>query len=360
MSTRNKLSKLRVALIGVAASSLALSACSDSDETTADSDETTTANGDETPSGQALDCAETLSVDDMLDYSVPHADHEYRITLMQPSLQGYYFQAMAYGANEAAEEAGIDLTVLGGQGYTDPSQQLTDAENVISRGVDAIVLAPVDFDGSVPIVDSAAERDIPVVNISSEVNSDEAYKVLQDDFTQGATSAETLVAALPDGGEGIVMGGPADATWSRRRVEGFRSVIARHPEFSIAEVTNTNGYPDEGLTAFENTIQAHPHPAWIYSVAVYALLPDSIPAAYSDVPYFTASYDPMVAEQLESGGIDATVSNVPVAMGEIGIGTAVAVLNGQQASNGITCLTATPLTAEDVSSPVTALELYPE
>ena len=65
----------------------------------------------------------------------------------------------------AAEQAAADVTAAGGGtvtvrhtagvGYTGPADQLADAENILLRGPDAIILAPVDTAGSVAIVDAA-------------------------------------------------------------------------------------------------------------------------------------------------------------------------------------------------------------
>jgi ribose transport system substrate-binding protein len=264
---------------------------------------------------------------------------------------------MAFGAKRAAADAGVDLTLVGGKGYTDPSDQLTDAENALSRGADALVLAPVDYQGSVPIVDRAVGRGVPVINVSTEVNSDKAYKVLQDDYVQGETSARALIAAAPQGGAGIIMGGPANATWARRRVLGFKHELAKHPNFKVAVTTNSQVEPGAGLATFENAVQAHPNPRWVYSVYVYLLLPDAIPARYRNVPYVTAGFEPLVAAGLRSGRIDASVTNVPVEMGRMGVGAGVAALAKSGPKHGLACLPNTPITRADIASPVAQAEL---
>jgi ribose transport system substrate-binding protein len=296
----------------------------------------------------------------MLAYEPPKANEPYKIALLEVSLAGYYYQAMAYGAQQAADAAGVELTILGGKGYKDPSQQLNEAQDLINRGIDGLVLAPVDPKGSAAIVDTADAQGIPVVNVSSEVENDKAWKLLQDDYEQGQTSARALAELLPQGGEGIIMGGPANGEWSRLRVQGFKDELAKHPEFSVAAETNQDVDPAAGLANFESAVQAHPDPKWIYSVYAYILTPDSIPARYADVPYVTTAYEPMVIDALKNGSIDSTVANDPVAMGEMGVGMLVAALNGDDPPKGTTCLPNTPLDKADVGTPVADFELYPD
>jgi ribose transport system substrate-binding protein len=316
--------------------------------------------GTEATSG-TLDCQREFTVEEMLAYEVPTAKEPYNIALMEVSLSGYYYQAMAYGAEQAAKEAGVELEILGGNGYSDASQQLTDAENVIKLGADGILLAPVDHKGSAVVVERAKQHDIAVVNVSTEVDSDGIQKILQDDYVQGQTSAKALVAAAPRGGRGIIMGGPANATWSRNRVTGFTDELAKHQNFSILASTNQDVDPAAGLADFENAAQGATNVDWIYSVHIFTLPPDSLPARFDGIPYVTAGYDPMVIDALEKGQIKASVSNDPVAMGRIGLGQLVAELNADESTvEGITCLPNAILTKDDIGTPVTEAELYPK
>jgi len=359
MKRLNRAARLALALTATLALALAVSACGGSDSTTGDA----TAQGDGGESQTAavgLECTETYSAEEMIAYEVPKANDDYSVALLEVSLAGYYYQAMAYGAQLAADEAGVDLTVLGGKGYQDPSQQLTDAQDLINRGIDGLVLAPVDPRGSAAIVDNADAKGIPVVNVSTGVENDKALKLLQDDYEQGQTSARALIELAPEGGEGIVMGGPENGEWSNLRVQGFEDELAKHPEFEIAAVTHQDVDPAAGLANFESAVQANPDPKWIYSVYAYILTPESIPSRYSDVPYVTTAYEPLVIGALENGSIDSTVANDPVAMGKMGVGMLVAQLNGEEVPSGTVCLPNTPLDKSDIGTPVADFELYPE
>ena len=86
-------------------------------------------------------CDVSLSVDD-LNIHPPKAKRRFKIALVQVTLSGYFYQSWIYGAQKAAEEAGVDFTVAAGQGFSTSAQQVTRVENAIARGVDAVVLDP--------------------------------------------------------------------------------------------------------------------------------------------------------------------------------------------------------------------------
>jgi ABC-type sugar transport system substrate-binding protein len=309
---------------------------------------------------EKLRCAASPTPEELVAFRAPKAKERFKVTVMQVSLAGYYYQALAYGAYQAGKDAGVDISMVAGKGYTSPGQQLADAENVLQRGTDALVLAPVDIKGSVPIVDKADARGIPVVNTSSEVDSPKVITVMQDDYLQGQASADQLAEQLgPEGGKGILMGGPANATWSRKRVQGFRDrLAAEHPKVEILVETNQLVDPAEGAKDFNNAVQAHPEIDWIYSTFVFVLPPESIPARYRDVTYVTTGFEPLVIDALKKGTIDATIAVDQFDMGYMAVARAVEKLNGTEPPK-VTCLPNPSLTADQVDTPFAQRELIP-
>jgi ribose transport system substrate-binding protein len=306
-----------------------------------------------------LNCTQNTSVSKMLAYKVPKAKKHYDITLMEVSLAAYYYQGIAYGAEKAAKEAGVTLHITAGQGYTTPTLQLQQAENVLQRKTDAIVLAPVDIQGSVPVVQAAKKAKVPVVNISTEVVDPYVYTVMQDDYLMGKAGADEIHRLVPKGGEGIIMGGPANATWSRKRVAGFEDQVkAKYPNLKVVDAPTSLVDPAEGLKKFQNSTQAHPNIKWIYSVFYYVLLPESLPSEYKKLPLSTTSYEPSSIKSLQTGTLKSTLPVLPIWMGYYGVGTAIQKLNGQQPTR-INCLPFPPLRKGTIGSKLANAELFP-
>src|SRR5688572_29935066 len=84
-----------------------------------------------------------------------------RIALMLKQQTAYrYLHADVPFFTEAAEAAGYEVIVQSAE--NDAQIQVSQAENVITQGVDAIVIQPVDFNVAAAIVEMAAEAGIPL------------------------------------------------------------------------------------------------------------------------------------------------------------------------------------------------------
>ncbi len=317
-----------------------------------------TAAGPATSMDQFLACDAEPTAEEVAAYQLPTADEPYDITLMQVSLAGYYYQGIDHGAHSAGEETGVEVTTLAAEGYASPELQLQQVEDAIQRGTDAIVMAPSDIAGSVPVVEAALEAGIPVVNISTEVDHPDVYMVMQDDYRLGIQLADRLAEVIgPDGGGGILIAGPANATWSRKRTEGFQDRISdAYPDIEVLAAPTQLVDPVEGLASFEDAVQAHPEIDWITSVHYFILQPDAIPSDYAATPYVSFGYEPDSINALESGALDSVFGINPVAMGRIGVGTAITLLNGGNEPR-INCLPAPLLSAADRGSVVALNEV---
>lgn len=311
---------------------------------------------------QTLQCDVSPTPEELLDYELAQPDEAYDITLLQVSLAGYYYQAIDYGAHSAGDDAGVEVTTLAAEGYASPDLQLSQIEDAIARGTDAIVMAPSDIQGSVPAVELAVDADIPVVNISTEVAQADVYMVMQDDYILGQMLADRLAEVLGDGGgQGVLIAGPANATWSRKRTLGFTDQIAAdYPDIEVVAAPTQLVDPAEGLASFEDAVQAFPEIDWVASVHYFILQPSAIPADYQgEIPYVSFGYEPDSISALEAGTIDSVFAIEPVSMGRIGIGTAVSLLNGEDQPQ-VNCLPAPLFTADEIGTPVANNELIPE
>jgi len=352
---------------------VALTACGTdaAPTTTAEQNATTvdgpTTTGAETDGGEAalretLACELSPTAEELVDYQLPDANEPYDITLLQVSLAGYYYQAIDFGAHSGGEEVGVEVTTLAAEGYASPDLQLSQVEDAVQRGTDAIVIAPSDIQGSVPAVELAIEAEIPVVNISTEVAHPDVYMVMQDDYLLGQMMADRLGEILGDeGGAGVLIAGPANATWSRKRTLGFSDQIAEsYPNIEVVAAPTQLVDPAEGLASFEDAVQANPEIDWIASVHYFILQPAAVPEDYrGTVPYVSFGYEPDSITALESGALDSVFAIEPVSMGRVGIGTAISVLNGDEQPR-VNCLPAPMFTVDEIGSPVATNELIPE
>jgi len=309
---------------------------------------------------KTLKCTASPTAQQLLRYKAPKAKKNYDITVMEVSLNGYYYQLLAYGAEQAAKDAGVTMHLTAASGYTTPAVQLAQAENAIARGTQGVVFAPVDINASVATVKRFQAKKIPVVNISTEVRSPYVYTVMQDDYLMGKYLADQLHRLVPDGGEGIFMAGPANATWSRKRVAGFEDQVKRkYPNMKIVATPESLVDPGEALTKLLAALAAHPNVKWISSVDYSLPVPQSIPKKYQSLPYMTMGFDPNVKKAVAQGLVKMTLPTDAYYMGYLGVATAVSLLNGEKATKLSCTPYAPPITKLNLNAPFANKQLYP-
>jgi ribose transport system permease protein len=312
-------------------------------------DSATSTKAEHTP----MACDRKIPVAELDSIKAPKAAKPYRIELSVPSLANPYIVAVIYGATLAAKDAGVTLGIDAGKGFMDPASQIREVENALSRKTDALLINPADPNGMVATIDDTVDSGIPVFDVGTLSSSTKSYKVVQDDYSQGGIAADIIGKMLPKGGSGIVQGGPANATWARRRVAGFTDAIKAFPGITISVVTNEDINPTQGLEKFSDAAQAHPRVDWIYATFNILLPPPSIPPEYKGAVYVGGAYDPIMVASLKDGSAAAAIPDFPVSVGYIGVASAVERLNGATVPMR-TCIPSTAITKADVTDPVWA------
>lgn len=298
-------------------------------------------------------CDASIGVGDLAGFKPPAPAKPYTIAVSVPSFANPYIQALVYGAEKAAKEAGVTLNVGAGKGFMDPAAQITQLENALSRNPDAVLINPADPAGLAATIDDAVAAGVPVIDIGTLSEAETSIKLIQDDYTQGKQAAQYLAKLLPDGGEGIVMGGPANASWARRRVAGFLDGVKETPNIKINAIVNTDIDPQAGLTKFSNAAQANPKIDWIYATGSFLLAPQSIPNEYRNAVYIAGGLTSVTTEALNDGSAKAILPDFPISVGYIGVALAIKKLNGEEVPMR-NCAPVDAMTKEQLSDPVWA------
>ncbi len=162
------------------------------------------------------------------------------------------------GIQDRCDELGIKLIVNDADG--DPSKQISQAESLISQGVDAVIVTPVDAQASVPVVEKCNAAGIPVVGVCTTLTGD-----IQPDAFVGSDdnqSAELAVTALADaiGGKGKIgmIRGIAGQSSEVIRGDAAKKLLAeKYPDIEIVVEDIGNWSRDEAMTIMENWIQKY-------------------------------------------------------------------------------------------------------
>ena len=114
-----------------------------------------------------------------------------------------FWQTIHAGALKAGDEFDLEVSWQAPQLEIDSSRQIAIVENLISRQVDGILLAPVDEESLVSPVERAAERGIPVAIFDSSINTDKIISfVATDNFEAGVMAGRRMGKILGGPGQG--------------------------------------------------------------------------------------------------------------------------------------------------------------
>ncbi len=189
------------------------------------------------------------------------------IGFAMPTLTHSYWIPMLYGVVSEAKKHNIEIIELNAGGFGNVDAQTNQVENLIERGVDAIIIGATSGQGMVPAVERAIDAGIPVFGVGSQPQTDRvATKVLADDYEMGVLQARCLGEHLDGGGQVAMMSGPAGNNWSVDRAQGFRDTIAgEFPNMEIVAEQWTDISRPKALELMETWIQRFPDLKGLYT-----------------------------------------------------------------------------------------------
>jgi D-xylose transport system substrate-binding protein len=103
-------------------------------------------------------------------------------------------------------------------------QQLTDVENLIAQGANALIILAQDGEAIIPAVQSALEQGIPVIAYDRLIEDPGVFYITFDNVEVGRMQAREIFALVPEGNYVIIKGNSADANADFLRA-GYEEII---------------------------------------------------------------------------------------------------------------------------------------
>jgi ribose transport system substrate-binding protein len=278
---------------------------------------------------------------------------KYRIAVIPKGTTHVFWKSIHAGAVKAQQElkdSGLDIEIIwkGPLKEDDRESQIRVVEDLITRGVSGIVLAPSDDMALRMPVRDAANSGIPVVIIDSGLNSqDYASFVATDNYIGGRKGGERLAELLEGKGRVIMLRCHEGSASSTKREQGFLDVLKdKYPQIEVVSsnqyggVTTESAYvasenllaplrkPDGGLT-----IDGIFCPNESTTFGMLRALEDS--GLAGKVAYVGFDSSERLVQALQEGHIKGLVLQDPINMGYLGVKTIVAHLGGQKVERRI-------------------------
>ena len=199
----------------------------------------------------------------------------------------------------SVEAAGGSFVVKDAGG--DIATQDTDIRDLVASGVDYLVVAPLENNGLQGALEEAMASDIPVIlvdrSIDGEVGKHFTTAIASDFVWEGAQCAEALNAALPEGGNVVIINGGYDSSTSTERQQGF--VDNLNDNITVVAEQDGEWLMDKAQAVMENIIQAQ---GGENIDAVFAVTDDMVQGAMNAI--VAANLKP--GEDVLTLGIDGT------------------------------------------------------
>jgi simple sugar transport system substrate-binding protein len=198
----------------------------------------------------------------------PTAPTEAPAPTKAPYLVGYMAPNSAQGQimfmesfKRYAEEAGMQVIDVNAE--SDVAKQDTQCTDLISKGVNAIVMVPVDSQAISACVDHASAANIPVFGIDRQpFNAKTIMTVMSDNYMAGKQGAQCVVDRLTEkygSAKGIVIEvtGDLGTNVAQLRGKGFEDEIKKYPDIQLTTLP-TDWSPEKGASVVQNAFAKEP------------------------------------------------------------------------------------------------------
>jgi ribose transport system substrate-binding protein len=266
----------------------------------------------------------------------PAAAKTLQIAVIPKGTTHEFWKSIHAGAVQAAREVGVDIIWKGPQKEDDRAQQITVVEDFISRGVDGIVLAPLDDRALMRPVQDAVREKIPVVIIDSGLQgSDYISYIATDNYQGGVLAGRRLGSLLGGGGKVFIIRYQEGSASTTQREQGFLDTIKKEfPGITLLVQDQFAGPTTESaFQVAENLISRFPDVQGIFtpneSSTFGALRALQASGLAGKVKFVGFDSSPKLVQGLRDGEIQGLVVQNPMKMGYLGVKTMAAHLRGE-------------------------------
>ena len=256
------------------------------------------------------------------------------VALVTKSTDTEFWLSVFAGAEAAATEYNLQLTIAGPDTEEDYETQNQMVADAVAAGAEAIIFSAIDYENNAPAIDEAARAGVKIVSIDSGVDSDQVGTYIgTDNYAAGRMAAQ---AAL-EGVEGELVVGLVNYDEStangQERERGVRDALAESGRARVAASVTTLVEAERARADTADLLRNNPE----INVVIAFNEPTSVGAARAVAglrladEVFLVGFDSNVAtiDGLQEGYVDALIVQNPYAMGYLGVESAYRLLSGQ-------------------------------
>ena len=255
------------------------------------------------------------------------ANKEYTIAFSLKTVTNDAFQqAIAEAVETEATAAGCKFQLVTAGSETGVSTQVNQLEDLITAGVDALVVNPMDANAVIPALQKAHDKGIPVVLVDSTIEGNEDLYITYigtDNYAAAEIGAQVLSEALGGTGKVILVRGANGNSVGNARADGYKAGLAEGVELVGEQPGDWSN--DVAKQVTENmlcVLMATGMVSWLRQNIIFRAkmtgLKDKIRADGDSI------------DLIKEGLVLGTMAQFPKEMGKLAVETLVQVLNGEK------------------------------
>ena len=282
---------------------------------------------------------------------------KYSIAVVPKGLGHQFWTTVKSGADAAGAEFDAEILWNGPPKETEIAEQIDILQDMLSRGVDGIVMAACDENALVETINTAMDAGVPVVTIDSGVKSDRPVSFIATDNIEGAVAAADALADLigGEGKVGLIPFVPGAAT-SEQREAGFKQGIEKHSDVELASVIHCHSDVAKAMAATEDMLSAHPDLKGIFAAneaaCIGAMNALATAGKTGEVKLVAFDASPEQVEAMKAGSVQALIVQNPFRMGYEGVQRCIDAIEGREVEKridtGVIVVTPDNLESEEV------------
>lgn len=264
------------------------------------------------------------------------AQKPWKICAALPHLKDPFWMATNYGMTEEAKRIGVELQVLDAGGYPNLNNQISQIENCVTGGAQAVVAAATSRDGLNNLFSELKKKGIPTVDLLIGVSStDVDSKVLASPYAEGLNAGQYLVRLHPEGTPTVKVAwlpGPAGTGFVEQFEAGFQEGI-KGGAIEIVETKHGDLGKEIQARLIEDVLQTHRQLDYIVGSGVTAEAGVPILRAHNrqkDVKLVALYMTPGVYEAMKQNAVTAAYMERGVLSSRIAIDQAVKLLEKEE------------------------------
>ena len=274
------------------------------------------------------------------------------VALVAKSTQTEFWLSVFAGAEAAATEYNLDLSIMGPETEEDFETQNQMVAQAVENGAEAVVFSAIDFENNACAIDAASEQGVQIVAIDSSVDSQAVSTYIgTDNYAAGQMAAQAALDRVDGILEVGIVNYDISSANGQERERGAVEQFERSGRANIRAVINTLAEAQSARADTAALLEEHPES----NVLLAFNEPTSVGAAqavedlgrWEDI--FLVGFDSnvMTVDGLQEGSVDALVVQNPYAMGYLGVESAYKLLSGKGGGLEATVDTSTQIVDRD-------------